>query len=199
MRYSLPTCLSFPKGICVFSLSTIGRIAAAVLLLAAPLPTHTQSSTYSPVVLNASPSSQDCPIGIYAERTAAGEIIQTSKSTSTLAPGQGLHISFDHKSAPTIAKATLTAHAYSTKLLLLPTNSDPSPDLTRTFHLRPNSSQPTLLTSDIWMQNAGSIGWLDLTEITYTNGTTWHPTTASTCRATPNGLSLIGSTTGTPR
>ncbi len=89
----------------------------------------------------------------------------------------------------------LVIHAVSARSRLFPANlaADQTPDIDRDFKLStPNSIG--LHGRSLWVDGVGGILSVDLTSITYTDGSSWHTSSASICHAIPNGFTLVDAT-----
>ena len=166
-------------------------ILAAATTLAAQSP---QSPAYTTLEAQRSLFAQGCPVEFSAQRRSVTEIIQTKDGSSTPRTGQGLHLTFEQQQIRRIAETNITVHAYSTKPRLFPVSGEPAPDIAEDFHLSLSGEAANQLISNIWMNREGSIAWVELNDIVYANGTTWHKTDLSQCHATPNGFLLVNAT-----
>lgn len=150
----------------------------------------------SGAILIAPPSSLNCPIGISVERRSQSEVARIRQDAKPkFAPGQGLDLIFRNSAHPAINAVDLTVHAYSLQSRPIPAAAATLSGgnmVTRTFHLHP-SSERTTPHSNIWVSDISTIGWIELTSIEYSDGTSWHQSAESRCSATP-GVMLVGST-----
>jgi hypothetical protein len=131
-----------------------------------------------------------CPVGFSVNQRPDGAVIWTN-STPPTPHGPGLTITFGArgKSAPlpsAIVSATITVHGMSQRLRALPVDSSsPAADATETFSLGGDSGQP-LLNPAIWTRSMSAISWVELTQLVYADGTTWHASAQSPCIARPS-------------
>ena len=150
----------------------------------------TPDRTADPVVhYTIRPDNTGCPIGFFASRRAAGQIMSASDARQA-GPGQGLHLMLNHLTGPAIDSVEITVYGVSSKARILPV-APPPEDFSRTFELRRSADSNTLSDADVWMQNAGSLSRADLISIHYADGTTWHTTENLKCRAVPSNFILI--------
>jgi hypothetical protein len=142
-----------------------------------------------------------CPVGFVASRQAGLQILSANDAHHS-GPALGLHLTLNHRPAPAIESIEITVYGLSPKSRILPTNwptnqqissSDSENDtITRTLELHRRIGSDSLTESDVWVHQFGVINWVDLTSITYTDGTTWQATENFKCRSVPSNLLLVG-------
>jgi hypothetical protein len=132
-----------------------------------------------------------CPVGFYASRQANGQILSASDAKQA-GPAQGLHLMLNHLSGPAIQSVEVTVYASSLKLRALPLNASLPETISKTFSLERQTGTVSLGEADVWMHQVGSVRWADLISITFTDGTTWHPTENFKCHAVPSNFLLVG-------
>ncbi len=152
-------------------------------ILAAPSP--------SDVLLRIEPLGVNCPVGFSVERRSATEVVNVGQAPRHRA-SQRIRLTFSPFDTLGVARVDLVVHAASPNLQLLPAvaPTEPQPDIDRSFQLGADGTS-SLHQRDLWVDGVGSIQSVDLRSITYANGATWHPSANSTCRAVPNGLTLV--------
>ena len=150
----------------------------------------TAKSTDSVVLYATRPDNSGCPVGFFASRQGTGHAVSAS-DTGQAGPAQGLHLMFDHLTAPAIESIEITVYGVSSKARVLPAGPPPY-DISKTFELRRESGSSSLSDADVWMHNVGSLSRVDLIAIHYTDGTTWHATENLKCRAIPSNFLLVG-------
>jgi hypothetical protein len=151
-----------------------------------------QSNIGSPSILyRPAPRAAGCPVSLFATRQGSPSVDLANTSPQS-GPAQGLHLSLAHLDTPAIDSIEVTVYATSTSARVLPAGID-SPDLrSKTFLLHRTGDSTTLTQADVWMHKVGSIRWVDLIAINFTNGTTWHPAENSRCRIEPSNFVLVG-------
>jgi hypothetical protein len=108
-------------------------------------------------------------------------------------PTQGLHLTLTRQpGAPAIESIEVTVYAISGKARVIPAEVPPSDLITKTFELHRDGNNSTLKEADVWMNKVGALRWVDLISITWTDGTTWHTSETSKCRAVPSSFVLVG-------
>lgn len=149
--------------------------------------THSSSA-----ILTSGPSSESCPVGFSASRVAAPTMMVT-KGAEPKHSSLGLQLNFSRPDAAQIVKASITVHGPSNKAQVTPASTKADTDMTETFELRSDAQAKNLLHAAVWMKKMGAVKWVDLTEIEYANGSVWHASSNSKCRAVPNNALLVAS------
>ena len=132
------------------------------------------------------PPSESCPVGFSASRTAV-PVMMATKSNEQY-PRLGLQVDFSHPNASKIVKASITVHGASGKGHLIPAGDAMGTDRTETFNLQSTPKIENLRSSKVWLKKMSAVSWVDLTEIEYADGSTWHASSFSKCRATPSNF-----------
>lgn len=138
-----------------------------------------------------------CPVGFSVAGRPDGSVVWTDNAPAPVSHGPGLNIVFGKATAiapsqAPIVSASITVHGMSrgTRLVPLqfgdtPDRSIPANDATETFSLGGKGSQP-LLNPSIWTKNMAAVTSVELTQVTYADGTTWQPSAAHSCSARPS-------------
>jgi len=164
------------------------RLVSILFILAsAAAQAQTNQTTYTIPA-----ASQGCPVGFYAIRQAI-PLVTTAAEAKQIGNAQGLHLILNHLSRPDIQKIEVTVYATSLKPRTLPLDTRSEDTISKTFELTRQPDADSLQEADVWMHEVGSIRSADLISITYTDGTTWHPTPQLSCRAVPSNFVLVTS------
>jgi hypothetical protein len=137
-------------------------------------------------------TSQSCPINLFAQRQSSPTLLSAGEA-QTSGPGQGLHVTLTRTGTPAVASIEAVLHGISPDPRLLPVGKASPGDITRTFQLQRKAGEASLTSFDLWMSRVGALRWVDVTAVTYADGTTWHTPQASLCRATPSLLVMVAS------
>jgi hypothetical protein len=137
-------------------------------------------------------ASDGCPVGLSAERRSDTMMLRTG-DTRRGEPAQGLRISFNRREGPQIESAEITVYGTTSKLRALPAATSSSDEISKTFQLQRTQGSDGLQEASIWMHKVGSLTRVELTSITYADGTTWNESKSSRCQAVPSALMLISS------
>jgi hypothetical protein len=160
------------------------RTAAIFLLTAACLTASVSAQI---------PKSDDstCPVNMLAQRQSMS-VMLSADSRYKDGPSQGLHVTLTPISGAAIESVEVTLHGLSPSPRVLPINTSYSDEVTKAFELHRKAGEKTLSDFDVWMSKVGALRWLDVTSITYADGTKWSAPGNAICRAIPTNLLLIG-------
>jgi hypothetical protein len=154
------------------------------------LSTSLSAQSNSPNDSKAAVTSQGCPIN-FAVKRPSGLVARNARDTHDAAAGEGLDLSFVSRTTPDVAAATVTVHGLSEGGGVMPIQVQPR-EVSEVFHLTRHPGSPGLSTSEIWTKAVVFVSWAEVTEIRYVDGTEWHPSKSSACRAEPSMLLLTG-------
>jgi|HubBroStandDraft_1064217.scaffolds.fasta_scaffold48880_2 hypothetical protein len=134
---------------------------------------------------------ENCPATLNVQHLPDGSMIRTSHGNDRPHPsgiGQWLHINI---MTPTVATATLLVHGFSDKGRMTETKSKGGPDATRTVTVTFPETANGQATGNVWVPGLTAVDSIDLTALTYINGSTWSAPSGHTCHITPDPLMLI--------
>ena len=148
----------------------------------------------SPAVVLQTPPSANCPVSFSARRAQEGGLVTASPSAKTSQPGY--RITFSPGSAGAIAEARITLHGISGHQVIpagksASDSSNHGQDVTEHFNLSPSSGVDHLFHATIHTEKLTGVQWVELNELTYANGSSWHQSSTTTCRVAPNGYMLV--------
>ncbi len=146
----------------------------------------------TPATFTILPDNVGCPVGFYASRQAVPQVT-TAAEAKKMGNAQGLHLILDHLAEPAIQSVRITAYAVPPTLRVLPLAPATDDVISKTFDLTRDTGADSLREADVWMHEVGSVRWADLVSITFTDGTTWHPTGDVKCRAVPSNFVPVAS------
>ncbi len=133
---------------------------------------------------------QNCPVALDASRDPDGGLVQTSPANRHRE--QGLRLYFTPTDPHGIAQADFTVHGM-VGAQVIPAGEHSQRHATEDFHVSPSSGENHRFTSTVYMKRLTGIDYVELSAITFADGTQWHSSAASTCRVTPNGFKLVAS------
>ena len=133
-----------------------------------------------------------CPVWLSAERRS-GLVMDRIDESPQKGPAQGLHITLDHLMTPAIESVEITIHGLTPKLSLLPADAGSKAEVSKTFQVHRNADSKSLHDAYLWMSGVSVLERADLNSITYVDGSTWHESEDSICRAVPSAFMLVGS------
>jgi hypothetical protein len=134
--------------------------------------------------------STGCPVNLFAQRQSMPAMLNAGGASKD-GPSQGLHVTLTRTGNPAIESVEATLHGLSPDPRIVPVVTSNTGDITKTFHLQRNSGEPSLASFDLSMSRVGALRWVDVTSITYADGTSWQSPRASLCRAIPSPLVLV--------
>jgi hypothetical protein len=141
-------------------------------------------------VLVGPPDSAGCPVGFSAERRSTTEV-RYAKDGKQLR-GQGLELKFDSQTEPKkILKANVTVRGVTGAARVMPAGDASNDDVAEIFQLGVAAGEDSLRHSSIWTQRVATVRWVDLTEVSYADGSVWHASQGARCRVEPNGFLLV--------
>jgi len=149
--------------------------------------------TFSPTVTIVMPELASCPVGFTVQRKGMPAMRSIASGDAVRRRGAGLDIHFSEYAALRIAQVKVVVHGVSTDPMLLQVADSKNDNVTETFHLQRADGDKELAGSALWTRAMGTISRVELTEITYTDGSVWRPSEESRCSVRPNGLVLVGS------
>ena len=171
------------------------RASAALLttFLAGFVPAAVAQQPATAYILPAQPIS--CPVDLWIQQRSAAEVVRADDKTPEV-PAQHLEISVrPHPYVEPIDSITIVVRGVGSQRQTLPLGALPgsarSDDLQQTFHLRRTADDPMFTRSGIRVPQMNAVRWVELLSVTYTDGTTWHPTAHLPCRTEPNRLLLV--------
>ena len=89
----------------------------------------------------------------------------------------------------TILSTNVVIHGSQGSGLLLPVagqSGQKTADTTQNFELKRLSGQPTVADAEVRVTQLRLVRWAELTEVTFADGSIWHPTSDAQCRAVPS-------------
>jgi hypothetical protein len=131
-----------------------------------------------------------CPVGFSIDRRPEGNIAWAGTAPTHHGPGLEIVFGQPTKIAPSqtqIVSASIAVHGMSPHARMVPLESSdaPLPDVTETFSLGGSAGQP-LLNPSVWTKNMAAVTSVELTQVTYADGTTWQPSASRQCIARPS-------------
>ena len=87
-----------------------------------------------------------------------------------------------------IASVKLVLHGISARPRAVPAYAMPPEDIAEVFHLDRIEGHPLFDGAELQMRQSGIVSRVELTEIQFTDGTTWHPSSASHCSVRPSAF-----------
>jgi hypothetical protein len=114
-----------------------------------------------------------CPVEFFAQRRSSA-VVRWTKSGEPIMHGQGVQLTFSRFTAANIVKAQVAVHGLSDKSRVMPVGSSTNDELTESFELAQREGQPALLSREIWTKAIGVVTHVEITEIGFDDGSSWH-------------------------
>lgn len=157
-----------------------------LFLIASALPAQTTPATATVLT---SPSSNNCPVGIAAQHTPQGTVMQVSPSAK---PHQlGYNISLSAFDGRLIRQAKVTLRGIVGAHVLPASSAHYYTNVTETFTITPGTSPKPKFQSVVYAEKLTGVRWIEVDEVTYADGTQWRQTSGSICRVAPNAFLLV--------
>lgn len=148
------------------------------------------------------PDRMACPVDLRADRRAS--VVSREVDGKPVPTGQGLVLHFRAFSsssttsegttvtpARAITSADIVVHGRSAAVIAQPlTIPNRANELTETFHLTGTATEP-LLEKSLWTSRIHGITWIELTRVTFSDGTSWERSISSECRIEPSLFVLV--------
>jgi hypothetical protein len=161
--------------------------------LAGTLNTQAQAVTLS--------DNSTCPVELSAEHHGLSELVPAggnlpSHPLNETRGHQAFDLSIKNTHLQRIVAAELEVHGTSSKSRIMPATgavltTEPAADAVRNVHLASSVPADQSRTNTVSVKNLTSISWINVIELRYADGSTWHAHPGSECRVIPNGMMLI--------
>jgi hypothetical protein len=133
-----------------------------------------------------------CPVGLFVERRS-DLVTRLAEDGRPTGPAQGLHIRLIHFFAR-IESAEITVYGVTSRASILPVGvaASASNEISKTFVLHPGEGRKGRQEATVWMEQAGVLTRVELNSLTYADGSVWHESEGSRCRAVPSLFLPVG-------
>lgn len=159
--------------------------ASTVLLFASALLAAQNTPSTPNLTLWNPPGIQACPVGLFAQRQSTVEIARAG-SPAQDSPAQSLHITVDHQFEPAIKDIEITVHGLKPEARIYPIATASSLEVTKTFQFHSKPESAGLAEFNVSMHHVGALRSVQITSITFVDGSTWHPFNVNQCSAVPS-------------
>lgn len=132
----------------------------------------------------------NCPVNFDAQLNSRF-VERTITAGQRHADSPSLDLSFGQLNAPPIVSATVTVHGSSPSPQYLPVADLSANNRTQTFKLEPAAGSAGLTQTEVSVNQMALIGWAEITQLNYADGTTWHSSPTTLCRARPSAFHLV--------
>lgn len=155
----------------------------SLLLLTAPVFAQSAATYAYPFV-----AADACPVTLSASRLGGEHLLEAQKPDAGTRPPAAiaLRLSFLATSGEDrIVAATVTLHGMAGSALV-PAGRPRAAESTERLHLHPERIQPSLFRSTVSPRELTGVEGVELNQITYADGHTWHESVPGTCVVQPN-------------
>ena len=169
--------------------------AAACAALACLLPFAAVAHADGPsvrIALEPSPGSNNCPIALQAQLRPGTPSHLVIASPARSSGNPTLLLAFDSLDTAGLVSADITVHGLSGDGRVLDADSF-TPDVRRTQTFQLSLHSRPLEHASLSISRMPFITYAEVTELRYADGTSWHPSAASACQATPNSIQQLAS------
>jgi hypothetical protein len=132
-----------------------------------------------------------CPVGLFADRRSE-LVTRLAEDGRPTEPAQGLHIRLIRLTTPKIERAEVTVYGVTPRAGILPLGDAAAKGISKTFILHPDEAGKESQEATVWMHEVGVLTHVELNSLTYADGSVWHESDGSKCRAVPSLFLLVG-------
>lgn len=169
--------------------SSVAAISLAVLLASSAIaqqPTLIPAPQERPLSI----LQPTCPIGFTAQANSLSRMARTLDGADRT-NRQAVSLQFHNKDGHSLTSATIVVHGANQTGLYLETSGSPEKKESRSFRLTPTAWQDGSARDKVIVNGITVLRSAEVTEMQFADGTVWHPTAFSACRAQLNGFRLI--------
>jgi hypothetical protein len=132
-----------------------------------------------------------CPIGFFVQRKGTWSTVVTKGlDGSDVRLGMGLDLNF-RTQAHAVVEADVTVHGMTPRPRIIGALTSTPEDAAEDFALKGTADAP-LKMSSVWMKRLGTVSWVELTRVVFSDGTAWTPVGNAHCTARPSLMVLVG-------
>lgn len=142
-------------------------------------------------VLHATHMLNTCPVSLRAQH-GANASLQQAEQGRPKGVAQLLHLTLVDPQSKSIVKARLRVHGLSGKARATQTLTDTvEPDAIQTLNVRFTTAPGKPAVADLWVPAMTAVLKIDISSVTYADGTTRNFSVSDGCRVTPDPLMLV--------
>lgn len=132
--------------------------------------------------------SLNCPVQLSARHSRGTGMVEVSPRSEP--HRQGYSIDFKPLGWRSVEEAKVTLHGMS-GAQVVPVKGHAKSDATETVTVSPSTQPNHLFQSVVYLHKLTGVQWIEINELTFADGTTWHESADSICRVVPNGFMLV--------
>jgi hypothetical protein len=154
------------------------------------LSSPSQSQT---VIIQLPPVTNACPVSVQARQAASWNSMEVGDDHHR-GQGQRLHLTLVNPKSRQITSARIIVHGLNpkTRAMLTPMAESGPSDATRTLDVSFSATSAKEVSADLWVPGLSAANSIDLTLVTYADGSTWKLADGRTCRTPIDGFMLVG-------
>lgn len=160
----------------------------AVALTACMLPCAAQAVSKQSL----GPETDACPVHIAVDRNSG--LVTREVEGKQIPTAAGLILHFQSPADRAIVAADLIVHGYDGRVIAQPLETAAASELTEDFHLTATGAD-SLSRRSIWTQKIAGVVWVELTRVTFRDGSSWQRSVPGECRIEPSLMVLVNATT----
>ena len=143
-------------------------------------------------VLVMPPQGVGCPVGLSARRHAAG-VMAFAGSQENVAGRQTLLVGLEQRGTSQLVSAIAKLYGVSRGTHAVTLGAAVSSEASESVTLEPQHGEQSLRRAVLEPRHLQGVSWMELTEVKFADGTTWHATGDARCIAEPSGVVLVDS------
>ncbi len=144
-----------------------------------------------------SPTSEGCPIGLSAQVNGRA-IARSVEDQKKNGDGPLLELTFERRNAPKMLSASVTVHGLASSNRYLPVNKGIDENRIQSFDLGPSQGASELTNTEVRVTKMLFVRWIEVNELRYADGSTWHASSGEQCSAVPSKLRLVDASAAKP-
>ncbi|MBB5061309.1 hypothetical protein HDF16_006045 [Granulicella aggregans] len=138
--------------------------------------------------------SSGCPVGFGANLSGRA-VVRSADDAKREGAAQLLELSFFVPlDTPSLKKVEITVHGLPQKGRLLPVQPSPVEDASQAFQLQASADPTSLNRAAVWITQITAARWVEITNIEYADGSSWHASETSLCHSKLSGFKLVDAT-----
>jgi hypothetical protein len=132
-----------------------------------------------------------CPVGLRAQHTSDGSILNARDPHPKSSIGQALHLTVPASSHGAITEATILLRGFTPKGRTAQTASGANANAIRSRHVKFVPGPDQSATADIWVGGLSAITSIEINSATYADGFSWAPSGGLACSVQPDLLMRV--------
>ena len=131
-----------------------------------------------------------CPVGFGANLSGRA-VVRSANDAKKDSSAQLLELSFVPLDTPAVKNAGIIVHGLSQRGRLLPVQDSTADDALQVFSLHRSADSTSLNQAHVWITKVTAAHWVEITDLEYMDGSSWHASKTSLCHAKLSGFKLV--------